>query len=116
MIILRRVFLALVLVYNYSSGSYAQISAHITSTAVTVGATSIVVSQAKTRGYLGLSNQSPTATIYCTLDGTAAVAVATAKQITLFPNGSFIWEAGVIPNNPFNCIASAGGTPLTVLE
>jgi hypothetical protein len=82
----------------------------------TVGTGSAQVSGSHLRTYLGLFNQHATATIYCTLDGTAAVAAATAGQITLGPLGNITWAGSKVPSNAINCIASGASTPLTIME
>lgn len=84
--------------------------------ALTVGTTSATVSSGHDRRHLEFQNQSPTATIYCTMDGTAAVATPTAKQLTFPPLGGYVWASAIIPSNAFNCIATASGTPLTLIE
>ncbi|MGH9307700.1 MAG: hypothetical protein ACRD0I_12575, partial [Acidimicrobiales bacterium] len=85
-------------------------------TAVTVGASSASVIGVGQRYYLALLNQSATATIYCNFDATAAVASATAGQLTISPLSGYVWDTGKIPSNNINCIASAASTPMTVLQ
>jgi uncharacterized membrane protein YedE/YeeE len=91
-------------------------------TAVTAGIASAVVSAAHPRRYLGIFNQSTTATVYIAF-GQPAVAVATAGQLTLLPIttppgfSSVEWDgSGFVPGNQINVIASAAATPVTVIE
>lgn len=79
--------------------------------------TALSVPKAST--YLGVFNQSTSATVYLAVDTTAAAA-ATAGQITLLPvtgaNKSFVeWSDGATPTGVVNIIASAGSTPVTVV-
>jgi hypothetical protein len=90
--------------------------------AFTAGAASAVATPKKGRTYLGIQNQSTTATIYIAFD-TAAVAAATAGQITLGPlsaaasmPSSAVWNVPNVPGNAINIIASAAATPVTILE
>jgi hypothetical protein len=92
------------------------ISGLIVVTPVTVGTGSAQASGSHLRTYLALLNVSTTATVYCTLDGSAALATATAGQITLLPSSGFVWSGGKVPTNQINCIASASSTPFTILE
>jgi len=69
--------------------------------------------------YVGIFNQSVSATVYVAFDA-AAVAAATAGQVTLLPvsgaNKSFVeWYGDAIPRGILNIIASAGSTPVTVI-
>ena len=83
--------------------------------AVTVGAGSGVAQAARPRSYLVLLNISTTARINCTIDGSTAVLDA-AGTISMQAGGGFIWdEPDPIPNTAITCIASAGGTPMTIL-
>jgi hypothetical protein len=101
----------------WATGAFAQTgSVNLTSTAVVVGTSSAQAGGAHNRRHLELLNQSATATIYCTMDGTAAVATPTAGQLTLLPLSGFAWGSGVIPANALNCIASGASTPLTIVE
>jgi hypothetical protein len=91
-------------------------------TAVTAGIASQVVSAAHSRRYLGIFNQSTTASIFIAFDR-PAVAVATAGQLTLLPIttppgfSSIEWDgSGFVPGNQVNVIASAAATPVTVIE
>jgi hypothetical protein len=90
-------------------------------TAVTAGIASAVVSAAHPRRYLGIFNQSTTATVYVAF-GQAAVAAATPGQITLLPLttppgfSSAEWNGPFVPGNQINVIASAAATPVTVIE
>jgi hypothetical protein len=92
-------------------------------TPITAGGTSAVASAARARNYLGIFNQSATATVYISL-GSAAVAAATAGQFTLGPNNAtstaptfIVWEVGTnVPSQSVNIIASAGATPVTLVE
>jgi hypothetical protein len=93
-------------------------------TAFTAGAASLVASAGRARNYLGIFNQSTTATIYVAF-GQAALAAATAGQLTLGPLGnsgvasSFVWDGSNFQNVPtqsVNIIASAATTPVTVIE
>jgi hypothetical protein len=89
----------------------AQFAAH----SQTVTTSPAQADQAQTRRHLELLNQSTTATIYCTLDGSNPVASATAGQITLPPLGGSAWASGLIPSNQIICIATASA-PLTIME
>lgn len=92
---------------------------------VTVGTTSSVASAKKPRRYLGIFNQSMTATVYIAFDQPAVVG-AIAGQLTLLPLStatpqqlpSYLeWDgSGFVPGNQVNLIASTAGTPVTVLE
>jgi hypothetical protein len=92
-------------------------------TAITAGLANTVASAAKPRRYLGIFNQSTSATVYVAFD-TPAVGAATAGQITLEPvsatgpgASSVQWQGdGFIPGNAINIIASAAATPVTVME
>jgi hypothetical protein len=92
-------------------------------TAVTAGIANTVASAAKPRRYLGIFNQSTTASVYVAFD-VPAVAAATAGQITLEPvsatgpgASSVQWASdGFVPGNGINIIASAAATPVTVME
>lgn len=89
-------------------------------TALTASGTNAVARPSKMRSYLGIFNQSATATVYIAFD-TAAVAAATAGQITLLPvsgaNKSFVEFSGQeAPNGAINIIASASSTPVTVID
>jgi hypothetical protein len=90
-------------------------------TAVTAGIASAVVSGAHPRRYLGIFNQSTTATVYVAFDR-PAVAAATAGQLTLLPLttppgfSSAEWNGPFVPGNQINAIASAAATPVTVVE
>lgn len=86
---------------------------------ITAGAANTVAVPMQQRQYLGVFNQSATATVYVAFD-VAAVAAATAGQITLQPatatNISSVQFIG--PGTPFsavNIIASAAATPVTVV-
>jgi hypothetical protein len=92
--------------------------------AITAAGTNAVVSASRMRNYLGIFNQSTTATVYIAFD-TAAVAAATAGQLTLGPlvassiPASFVWDGGNsqnVPTQAINMIASAGSTPVTIIE
>jgi len=92
--------------------------------AITAGGTNAIVSASRVRNYLGIFNQSITATVYIAFD-TAAVAAATAGQLTLGPLGStgvpasFVWDGGNsqnVPTQAINMIASAGATTVTIIE
>ncbi len=92
-------------------------SQNLSTVSAIVTGSSTRVSNAKARRHLEFVNQSPTDTIYCTMDGTAAVASPTAKQLTFLPNGGgFSWTTGVIPANEFNCVSSGTSSPLTIIE
>ena len=89
-------------------------------TAITASGTNAVARAAKVRTYLGIFNQSATATVYVAFD-TAATAAATAGQITLLPisgaNKSCVEFYGPeAPNGAVNIIASASSTPVTVID
>ncbi len=101
-----------------ATGAFGQSSSQNLSTvSATVTGTSTRVSNAKARRHLEFVNQSPTDTIYCTMDGTAAIASPTAKQLTFLPNGGgFSWTTGVIPSNEFNCVSTGSSSPLTIIE
>ena len=65
--------------------------------------------------YIGLANQSATATIRCAF-GKPAVSADTAGQETLVANyGSVTFGESFVPNDPIHCVSSAAGTPLTVI-
>jgi hypothetical protein len=88
---------------------------------LTIGATNVVASVARPRRFLGIFNQSTTATVYIAFDK-PAVAAATAGQLTLEPisaTGSgatgFQW-IDFVPDNQINLIASAVATPVTLIE
>lgn len=92
--------------------------------AITAGAANVVASPARQRNYLSIQNQSTTATVYVAFD-TAAVAAATAGQLTLGPAVAagqpsvITWmdsNPNSIPWNAINVIASAAATPVTILE
>ena len=93
--------------------------------AITASGTNQVADPAKPRNFLGIYNQSASATVYVAFD-TAAVAAATAGQITLVPLGtggvaasSVVWNAADprgVPQHAINIIASAGSTPVTLIE
>lgn len=101
----------------WGSGAFAQSgSVNFTSTPVVVGTSSTQVGGAHSRRHLELLSQSATATIYCTLDGGAAVAADTAGQITILPRSGLAWATGMIPSNAINCIATGAATPLTIIE
>jgi hypothetical protein len=91
-------------------------SAPFAASPASVGTSSAQVSSAHTRRHLEFQNQSGTATIYCTLDGSAAVGGPTAGQITLPPLSGYAWGTGLVPANAINCIATGAATPLTILE
>ena len=87
--------------------------------AVTAGAANAVALPVRVRPYLGVFNQSVTATVYVAFDA-PAVAAATAGQITLLPvvgaNKSSIEFTGAeCPSGAVNIIASAAATPVTVI-
>ncbi len=83
---------------------------------ITVGAASAVAQAVRGRKYLALLNQSSTATISCTIDGTTAVLNA-AGTITLLPYAGYVFDnTGFVPNTAITCIASAADTPLTLIE
>jgi hypothetical protein len=95
-------------------------------TALTVGITNLVALPAQNRRYLAILNQSTTAVVYIAFDTPAIAAVAgTAGQITLEPITSsgggqtgfthFEWMGGFVPGNQINLIASAPGTPVTLM-
>lgn len=91
-------------------------------TALTAGAANLIASPKKGRSYLAIYNQSATATVYIAFD-TPAVAAATAGQLTLGPleatsplPTSIVWNVPNVPGNAINIIASAAGTPVTILE
>jgi len=115
---LRLTTAALVAAFLLPQTSWAQSTdTHsLTSHGVTVGTSSGTASNPNPRKHLELLNQSTTATIYCTIDGSTPVAAATANQITIPPLGGIAWAEGTIPANKVTCIASAASTPLTVLE
>jgi hypothetical protein len=115
---LRRTFKLACALLTLASAALAQTGARpYTKVAVTVGTGSArVLNQNNSRTHLELYNQSATATIYCTVDGTAAVAAATAGQITIPPLAGQVWGTGQLPSNEFNCIATASSTPLTILQ
>jgi|GEM_PF-5583647 hypothetical protein len=86
-------------------------------TATTLGTSSAQALAANTiTGYrlIIIDNESATASIACTLNGTAAL--NTAGSITLAPQTRVV--IGGVPNvsirEPLNCIASAASTPLTI--
>jgi hypothetical protein len=91
--------------------------------AITATGTNQVARPAKARNFLGIYNQSTTATVYVAFDA-AAVAAATAGQVTLLPitgaNVSwFAWgpgDAQALPSSAINIIASAAATPVTIIE
>jgi hypothetical protein len=91
--------------------------------AITATGTNQVARPVKARNFLGIYNQSATATVYVAFD-MAALAAATAGQITLLPiSGAnvswFAWGPGdgqALPSGAINMIASAGGTPVTIIE
>jgi hypothetical protein len=93
--------------------------------AITGSGTSQIASPVKSRTYLGIFNQSTTATVYIAFD-TAAVAAATAGQLTIGPLGnsgvppSMVWDgaagSNTVPTQAINLIASAGATPVTIIE
>jgi hypothetical protein len=94
-------------------------------TAVTAGIASSVISAAKPRRYLGIFNQSTTAAVYIAFDR-PALAAPTAGQLTLEPIGEtpviggvpqIEWDgSGFVPGNQINLVASAAGTPVTLIE
>lgn len=88
-------------------------------TPVTAGAADVVASPAKPRRFLAIYNGSTTATVYVAFD-VAAVAAATAGQITLPPTGGMAgmvqWAGEFVPANAIHVIASAAATPVTILE
>jgi hypothetical protein len=86
---------------------------------ITAGVGNIVALGVRPHEYLGIFNQSITATVYVAFD-TAAVAAATAGQITLLPvvganKSSVEFTGNSVPNGAVNVIASAAGTPLTII-
>jgi hypothetical protein len=91
--------------------------------AITATGTNQVARPAKARSFLGIYNQSATATVYVAFDA-AAAASATAGQITLLPvSGANVsgvtWgpgDAQALPSGAINMIASAGGTTVTIIE
>jgi hypothetical protein len=89
---------------------------------ITAGAANIVARPATTRTFLGIYNQSATATVYIAFD-TPAVAAATAGQLTLLPAVStnmssavFFSDYGNTPGGALNIIASTDATPVTIIE
>lgn len=91
-------------------------SVNLVATPVLVGTSSAQVGGSHNRRHLELLSQSASATIYCTMDGTAAVATPTAGQLTIPPLSGFAWATGLIPSNAINCIATGAATPLTIVE
>jgi hypothetical protein len=90
--------------------------AQTTTVASTIGtAASQLVGQESGRSYLSILNQSTTATIACTLDGTTP-SVNGAGSVTMSPLGGFVWDTGKIPWGPVTCISSASSTPVTVVK
>jgi hypothetical protein len=86
--------------------------------AASVGTASAQVLAAATgvgRRYLLIDNESATATIACTFDGAAAL--NTAGSWTIAPGGRLALGVGygVSFSDSLNCIASADGTPATIL-
>lgn len=87
-----------------------------------VTGTNQVARPAKSRSFLGIYNQSTTATLYVAFDS-AASAAATAGQITLLPvSGAnvswFAWgpgDAQAVPGGAINIIGS-GTAPATIIE
>jgi hypothetical protein len=86
-------------------------------TAVTVAATSALGVAARTRNALLIVNQSPTATVSFAFGATAAVTNGSGC-ITLAAGGqwSAVQTLGYAPSDAINFIASAGSTPVTVIE
>jgi hypothetical protein len=94
-------------------------SAFIAVTASGTNQTGTALGIPRASSYLGIFNQSVAATVYVAFD-TPAVAAATAGQLTLLPatggNLSFaLFRSGEVPRGVLNIIASAGGTPVTVV-
>jgi hypothetical protein len=88
--------------------------------AITASGTNAVARPVLNRRRLGVYNQSTTATVYIAFD-VAAVASATAGQVTLLPisgaSKNFVeWDGDLVPAGALNMIASAGSTPVTVIE
>jgi hypothetical protein len=90
--------------------------------AISATAANQVASPTKARNYLGIFNQSTTATVYAAFDA-AAVAAATAGQFTIGPAvtggvpSQLVWDgaSGQVPTGALNIIAS-GACPVTVVE
>ena len=100
-----------------SLSAMAQTASRVLVTAgATLGASPLIVSNSKNRTHLELLNQSPSATVFCTIDGSTPTATPTANQISIPPLGGFVWTSGVIPTNTVICLASGTGTPFTTIE
>jgi hypothetical protein len=86
---------------------------------ITAGAANIVALPVRPHEYLGIFNQSITATVYVAFD-TPAIAAATAGQVTLLPvvganKSSVEFTGNSVPNGAINVIASAAATPVTII-
>lgn len=86
-------------------------------TAVTVAATSAQGVAGHTRNFLLIVNESASATVAVAFGATAAV-LNGAGSIMLAAGASlrFSQADGLVPSDALNFIASAGSTPVTVIE
>lgn len=65
------------------------------------------------RVLLAIDNESTTATIACTVDGTTA-ALNSAGSWTIGPGATRVWDGTMVPTGPVKCIASGASTPVTI--
>lgn len=65
------------------------------------------------RTRLMIDNESPSAAIACTIDGSTP-ALNTGGSFTLAAGATRIWDSGFVPNGAVNCIAGSTGVPVTV--
>lgn len=83
----------------------------------TIGTGAVTVLSAKTTSgwrLMLVDNESTSATIACTDDGTTP-AINAAGSYTIPPGGTRVWQASnVVFAGPMICLASAGSTPVTV--
>jgi len=83
-------------------------------TAVTVGTSSAQGVAGKTRNFLLIQNQSASATVSFAF--ASAAVLNGAGSFTLAAGASMRWDQTFVPSDAINFIASAGSTPVSVME
>ena len=100
-----------------SAAAQAQQAPPYTVTAATVGTSSAQVIGSGNRWRLAIVNQSATANVACTIDGTAA-ALNRAGSFNIPANSTRVWvgpDSGFgAPGGAVNCISDTPSTPVTV--
>lgn len=81
---------------------------------VTIGTSSAqaIASEANGRRLLSIDNESATATIACSMGGTAALNAA--GSFTIPPGMTRTWSGTAVPADAVNCISDTSSTPATI--